>query len=222
MKESEWDRRIEDARMREEVMKTLGSVTEALKISKEAQEEIKQELEEHDDILRGTTDKAGYEERLRGVENSTRMLLISVEGFDGNREKCVFGKLDKLEKTISAVENSLNGQMVGIKIQLDGMNSGKKERVEIRGQTLKFIVAIAGIIGGCLGTGMTIFGPKIIDKMFNPDPIVVPKGTPTPVPKFLKKKKKAPPPVREEALNEVSEGGDALSDQTHTEGKTGQ
>ena len=39
--------------MREEVMKILGSVTEALKISKEAQEEIKQELEEHDDILRG-------------------------------------------------------------------------------------------------------------------------------------------------------------------------
>lgn len=208
--------------MREEVMKTLGSVTEALKISKEAQEEIKQELEEHDDILRGTTDKAGYEERLRGVENSTRKLLISVEGFDGNRDKCVFGKIDKLDKTIGEVENAFNRQMVGIKIQLEGLTSAKKDRVEIRGQTLKFLVAIAAILGSGFGTVMTQFGPKIVEKMFNPDPIVVPKGTPTPVPKFLKKKKKAPPPVREEALNEVSEEGDASSGQAHSEGKTGQ
>ena len=208
--------------MREEVMKTLGSVTEALKISKEAQEEIKQELEEHDDILRGTTDKAGYEERLRGVENSTRMLLISVEGFDGNREKSVFGILSKLEKTIQKVENALNGQMVGIKIQLDAIAESRKAKVEMRAQNFNLILGLAAMLGGVFGTAATMFGPRIIEKMLNPDPIVVPKGTPTPVPKFLRKKKKSPPPVREEALREVSEEGDVSSGQTHTEDKTTQ
>lgn len=219
MKEEEWDRRLEDAKVRKEMVATLSSVKTALEIYKESQEELKSLIEEHDDILRGTDEKAGFEERFRSLESKVNMLLVSVEGYGGNRDKSVFGEIDSIKKNTREFEKSINAALLGINFQLDAKKEAGKAKIEMRAQNFNLILGLAAMLGGIFGTAATMFGPKIVEKMFNPDPIVVPKGTPTPVPKFLKKKKKAPPPVKEETPIDFSDGeGDSL-DQAHTEGK---
>lgn len=183
------ERRRNEDPVRQELISTLSSVQTALEIYKGIQEDLKLTIEEHEEILRGTNEKSGYEERLRDVEKFCRRLDIVITGDGGNYGHSISGKLEQIKKDISDTDSAV----LDLKITIKDIIEEKKKSLDKRNQNITILIAVLSLIGTLIGTSLTIMGPKLIDVITSKQshPLTQP---------LQKKRKRIPPPKMDVAL----------------------
>lgn len=194
----EWDRRAEDASVRGEVLKTLGSVQTAIGLFEKSLAEAKarfelkaeklaDKIQEHDEILNGGEYKEGIFQWMHQADRNIKALLMGVLGEEGaHYEKSLKGQLDKIRLDVSAIDT----QLLNFKLQLDSLKDQRSQQVTLRGQNILVWVAVISCLGAVLGAALKSAAPKIWSAAVNPPAIEAPHGTPTPAPDWIKPKTK--------------------------------
>lgn len=202
-KDPDWDRRKEDADMRAEVLKTLGSVQSSITLFKgiidghkaeteERIQEIHETLADHARTLNGNSDTDGLNQQLREMRRSINVLMTGVLGEGGNYEKSLKGQVEAANKSLSQLQAAQLRQELAI----ESLENRRTQRITMRGQNFIVIASLCTLTGAILAAVINAFGPRVWqaggrawEKIKNPPRVEIPSGSPSPVPYWIRPKK---------------------------------
>jgi hypothetical protein len=221
-KESEpWDRRKEDAELREQTLRTLGAVQESIRLFERAINEHKVETEnkfesltetvnDHNKVLNGSAEYDGLNQQLREMRRAITLLMTGVLGEGGNHEKSLKGQVEVANKRLDLIQ----GEQIGLKIALESLEANKRNRITLRGQNFIVIAALCTMLATITAATINAYKDSIKFVASSAWGWVAHKGNttviptrwirPADMPKRKKARKKIPRPASAEEIPETA------------------